>query len=185
MRKLLALAVISAALVIGNVARAAAVDVFVTQQALGSQLWDITIVTDGTQVGGLALLGNTTVTALTLNPLNTGIDMTGLSSLVPDVLGDGTTNAIGINNTAGGVSFASGPTPTLIGSLTILLGTGPNPGDVRGGDDLFGYTVCDTNCAPIADYSVTVTAFPAPEPGVALLLGVGLAGLSLVRRRMA
>ncbi len=181
MRKFFALAVIATALTVGSVAKAT-VFIDVTLQSPGSQLFDITVsVTDATRVGGIALLANPNVTALTLNAANTGIDPL-LSGMMIDVLGDGTTNAIGIKNTAAGVAIAFGPAPVLIGTLTIVNTTCNTPfpscanPDIRPGDELYGYTASrdDATASPIIDTVVREhTAFP--EPASVVLLGLALA----------
>jgi len=190
MKKLLALAVIATALVVSSAASAATVVNVVKQGA--TDIWEISVATTaGEQVGGIALLGNLSMLNLTFNAANPGVSPAD-SGLVPDVLGDGTTNAMSINNTAIGVSIGSGPGTgvpgpgqygTLLGTLTIA-GSGPNPGDVRGGDELYGYTALDQNGVTIVGATVNVVGpAPAPEPAAMLLLGVGLAGLALIRRK--
>ena len=186
MRKLLALAVAAAALIATSVASAAAINIFVEQTATGSAAWNVSVSggTASQTVGAIALIGNSTMTAFTIAAPGTNIDNTGLTGVGVDVLGDGTTNALQVVNSAAGLSFATGTGKTLLGVLTITPGSGPNPGGIVNGDDLFGYTALDANANIITDYSLTVTA-AAPEPTTLLLMGAGLAAAALIRRRTA
>jgi ADP-dependent phosphofructokinase/glucokinase len=175
MKKLLGMVAVAAALMVGSVANAAQVDIFLTQTSPTG--WDLTIDNNGgVGVGAINML-TTGLTVMTLNAANTGIDPS-LSVLVADPLEIGV-DALNINANAGQAIAGAGLLDVLLASLT-----GPGPVTGQGSEDLAGApTVFDTVGGVIADYSITVVPTPpVPEPTTTVLLGLGLAALALVRR---
>jgi hypothetical protein len=180
MRKLLASLAVAAALAIGATAHAAAVDINVTQDSAGSTSWTLTVdLAAGQTLGALSFLTRG------LDSFNLNTSLTNVSppdsvfSINP--LGDGQ-NALIVNNNALGAALGGGPGPLhlLIGAF-IGATTAP-PVSLANGDNDLGGTAFDANANPIADYSLTLHP-AAPEPASALLLGLGLASLALVRRK--
>jgi len=195
MKKLIAAVALVAAFVVSRGASAAVFDVYAKQTAPGSGQWELSVGVAGAQ--GLAALNIqfANVTGMVLNPLATGISTsdTLFISEILDGNGDpipGRTGAIIQGGASGANSLPLFPTPAPAsppGSYGFLLatltaGNSANPISLIAGEfgDVFGGTTFITPTgAAFADYSLTVV----PEPTVALLLGMGLAGLALARRK--
>jgi hypothetical protein len=186
MRKLLASLAFAAALAFGATAHAAAVNIDLTQDSAGSTSWTLTAdLAAGQTLGAVSFL------TAGLNTFNINASLTGVSPADSvfsiDPLGTGQ-NALIINNTATGVALGGGPGP-----LHLLLGglVGPGPVSVENGDDALGGTAFDANGNVVTDYALAAHPFivnpvvgpVVPEPASAMLMGLGLATLALVRRK--
>jgi len=181
MRKLVAMTALAVGLMIGSVANAAAVDIFVRQT--NATTWELSATTNGSTALGAVNLLTTGLETMTLNAANVGISSGDSVFQVDAGLGDGRGLAI-INNAL------IGTTPQAIappGSVNLLIATftGPGPVNVQDTSEFLGENNGITNPAggAIFDYSLTIVPTPpVPEPIAMVLIGLGLAAVGVVRR---
>lgn len=190
MKKLLGTLVFAAALMYGAVAQAAllaAVNIVATERSGAEQgTWDLTIETT-LPVAAIGIGAPETATFV-INAANTAIAPLGSgSSFTPAAtpgrfsLNLNPTTCAGVNCTP----FATTTAPTLIGVFTTTDLTIENL--IFADDDSVGGTAFDSVLNPydISQISIQNYAVTAPEPSAALMLGLGLAALSMVRRKAA
>jgi hypothetical protein len=179
MKKLVASLVFMAALAIGASAHAAAVNIILTQDAVGGTSWTLSVNTS-VALGGISVL-TTGLNSFNLNTALAGISPAD-SGFSIDPLGTGQ-NLVFTNNTGNGVVLGgAGATSIVIGSL--IGGTTAPPVGIQDATDAAGGSAFDPNLQPITDVSLT-TVPKVPEPMSLLLVGIGLASVAVVRRKAA
>lgn len=168
MKKMLALVALATAVAVSGVANAATVDIFVTRNAANTFDLTITTAAGAPSVSGLALA---TDNATAFTP--------GATVSVPDSVLDVAGNGFLL------ISGASAANPLALPGVTnLLLGTFTGSlvnGSVHADLANLGDPVVGTDGSGIQDYAIHFV----PEPTAFLLLGMGLAGLGLVRRQAA
>jgi hypothetical protein len=176
MKKLLGTVVFAAALMYGAVAQAAAINIVATQQGPGSNQWVLSL--DSTlPVAAIAIVAPNTATFV-INAANTAIASIGGGSSY----GEGATPGLFSLNLNPATCVGINCTPFGNGILGVFTAAGPGF-QIGPDDESVGGTAFDGVLAPYDLSQIEVQTVAAPEPAVALMLGVGLAALGLIRRR--
>lgn len=180
MKKMMVMAAFVAAVMAGSVASAASVDILVSRDVPGSSAtWTLSVRTDidmqALVIQTSGFTSRTLASLATISPLDSPFVNGGLQ----------------VNAPAGqNVLAPGGAAYTVLATLTGP--TGPFAYSITDGEGTFGYTILDNTGTPLAvgtlgdntpgTFSLTVNA---PEPASAVLLGLGLAGLAMIRRKAA
>jgi hypothetical protein len=183
MKKLVGIAVFAAALMVGAVAQAAAINIIAHQVAPGSNTWELSIDTSSLPVAAIGIVAPDTAT-FAINTANTAIASIGGGSSFGDS-GEAGLFSLNLNpSTCAGVNC----TPFVSNGVAVLgTFTAAGPGFSIGPDNgAVGGTAFDSVLNVYADNLISVETHPfVPEPTATLLVGIGLATLGLVRRKAA
>ncbi len=183
MKKLLGTVVFAAALMVGTVAQAAAINIIATRVGT-SNIYNLTIET----TLPVAAIGINVPTGTTFVINNAAVAPFGSGSSLGDAATAGLSSlnlnpltCVGINCTP----FATTPASTLIGTFTALNNTYNqlNP-LITPDDDSVGGTAFNNILEPY-DTLTQVALTTVPEPMTAVMLGLGLAALGVIRRKAA
>jgi len=178
MKKMMAMVALAAAVMVGSVASAAPVDILVEQTGAGSPDWTVSVRTD-IAISALVLV-TSGFTSRTFGPtVNVSVADSPFSNGV-----------LAINSPGTGQNILGAGLPYTL-AATLLGGTGAV--SITDGEVGFGYTVLDADGNPLAPGTVgdqtpgtfSLTVVGVPEPASAVLLGLGLASLALLRRKAA
>jgi hypothetical protein len=189
MRKSIAVTAFAVVMVVGALASAAPVDIFIRRDLVDPNVWRISSIAQVPN-GGIALevAGFTGMTLAPLSqimPLDSGF-FGGSAGAVLQIIARAGQNLIPIGQPELVLATLIGPgLPFIFSSTQCVPGSTPDTyappcAGIKTGDDAYGYTALNQRLTDVVGYSLTIV----PEPVASVLLAFGLAAISLVRRRV-